>query len=393
MNRLVHVFAGPSLPPAARPALSDIRFHDPAEQGDLYALVASRPFAIGLIDGYFERVPAVWHKEILWALSQGVHVFGAASLGALRAAELADYGMVGIGRVFAAFSRGELEDDDEVTLVHADATANFRPGSEPMVNIRATFEHAVEQRLLSAEHAQRLIARAKATFYPDRRYDTLLEYARNTMPGRDWNTLSDWIRLPSNRRDVKRDDALELLRAVVEFRDTRPGRKRVPWSFHHTDAWEQVRRGLPVACPDRVEGVSAALASALGALARDPRSEADLRAHASLRAARVELGRRDGIEPTSQDIQAAASELLRRNGVESAPKLRAWMHEQGLDASELERLARDDARASRARLLRAATEDLELLDYLRSRGSLQSPPDSEPCFEAVAAPPVTAETA
>ena len=52
---------------------------------------------IGLVDGVFERVPAVWHKEILFALSEGVHVYGAASMGALRAAELDTFGMRGVG--------------------------------------------------------------------------------------------------------------------------------------------------------------------------------------------------------------------------------------------------------------------------------------------------------
>ena len=47
--------------------------------------IAHRPRAIGIIDGYFQQVPSVWHKEILWAMAQGVHVFGSASMGALRA--------------------------------------------------------------------------------------------------------------------------------------------------------------------------------------------------------------------------------------------------------------------------------------------------------------------
>ena len=54
----------------------------PASQGDVYAATRFRPWAIGIVDGYFERVPAVWHKEILWAMSQGVRVYGAASMGA-----------------------------------------------------------------------------------------------------------------------------------------------------------------------------------------------------------------------------------------------------------------------------------------------------------------------
>ena len=43
---------------------------------------------------------------------------GASSMGALRAAELSQFGMVGIGEVYQAFKLGRLEDDDEVAIVH-----------------------------------------------------------------------------------------------------------------------------------------------------------------------------------------------------------------------------------------------------------------------------------
>ena len=102
------------------------------------------PLAIGLIDGYFERVPAVWHKEILWALSQGIHVFGSASMGALRAAELAPFGMIGVGAIFEAYRDGILEDDDEVAVAHGPADTGYRAGSDAMVNIRATLARAVQ---------------------------------------------------------------------------------------------------------------------------------------------------------------------------------------------------------------------------------------------------------
>ncbi len=46
--------------------------------------------------GYFEHVPAVWHKEIMWIMERGVHVFGSAGLGALRAVELETFGMRGV---------------------------------------------------------------------------------------------------------------------------------------------------------------------------------------------------------------------------------------------------------------------------------------------------------
>ena len=62
----------------------------PVAQGDVLRALAHQPRLIGIIDGYFDTVPAVWHKEILYAMERGVHVFGASSIGALRAVELHD---------------------------------------------------------------------------------------------------------------------------------------------------------------------------------------------------------------------------------------------------------------------------------------------------------------
>lgn len=63
--------------------------------GDITRAASERPAVIGVIDGVFEVVPTVWHKEILWVMARGVPVYGAASIGAQRAAELAPFGMRG----------------------------------------------------------------------------------------------------------------------------------------------------------------------------------------------------------------------------------------------------------------------------------------------------------
>ena len=69
MNILV--FAGPSLPLSEARQEIDAVFLPPVSEGDIYRATFERPDAIGIIDGYFENVPAVWHKEILYALQQG----------------------------------------------------------------------------------------------------------------------------------------------------------------------------------------------------------------------------------------------------------------------------------------------------------------------------------
>ncbi len=152
----VTVFAGPTIDAATIGSYIDAEVLGPASFGDVYRVARRRVDAIAIIDGYFDRVAAVWHKEVLWAMSEGVHVFGAASMGALRAAELADFGMVGIGEVFRAYQSGELEDDDEVAVVHGSADAGYSGGSEAMVNIRASMRRAVVDGVCSKEHGEAL---------------------------------------------------------------------------------------------------------------------------------------------------------------------------------------------------------------------------------------------
>ena len=138
----VVVFVGPTLEPRDLALAGGFVGLPPVSQGDVYRAAKSRPRAIGIIDGYFSGAPSVWHKEILWAISEGVPVFGSASMGALRAAELHSFGMRGVGRIFEAFRDGALEDDDEVAVLHGPAEIGYLAASEPMVNIRETLARA-----------------------------------------------------------------------------------------------------------------------------------------------------------------------------------------------------------------------------------------------------------
>src|SRR5437867_11228242 len=134
----VYVFTGPTLSAEEARTVLDAVYLPPVSQGDVYRVSFRRPTAIGIIDGYFERIPAVWHKEILWAMSHGIHVFGSASMGALRAAELESFGMEGVGSIFEAYRTGAWGDDDEVAVAQAPAELGCRALSDAMVDSRHT---------------------------------------------------------------------------------------------------------------------------------------------------------------------------------------------------------------------------------------------------------------
>jgi hypothetical protein len=152
----------------------DADYQPPARRGDFYRYFAKGVEAMILIDGIFHSEPAVWQREILEALDEGFQVFGASSMGALRAAELHPLGMVGHGVVFEWYRDGVIDGDDEVALLHGAEDTGYRGMSEPLVNIRYNLQRAVEERWLTAEQARALAKEMKKLHYPERSYRRLL---------------------------------------------------------------------------------------------------------------------------------------------------------------------------------------------------------------------------
>ncbi|MDA8050861.1 MAG: TfuA domain-containing protein [Rhodospirillales bacterium] len=250
------VFLGPTLAAEEAVALIEAEILPPARQGDLYRAVrARRPRAIGLIDGVFRNAPAVWHREILWALASGVHVFGAASMGALRAAELAPFGMRGVGRIFEAYRDGRwpgldapFEDDDEVAVMHAPLEAGGFALSDAMVDLRATLAAAEAAGVVSRAASAALAAEMKRRHFSERSLAALAE-AANAALGKGTGT---WIAAHPER--IKEQDALAMLRAMAAFLATRPAPFRPAFRFTPALVWQRF--------------VAAAEAEAAGELAR-----------------------------------------------------------------------------------------------------------------------------
>ena len=209
MRRPVAIaFLGPSLPVAeARRLFPGADLRGPARQGDVLKALRARPRAIALVDGVFESQPSVWHQELRVALSEGVHVVGAASMGALRAVELAPFGMLGVGAVYRAYAAGRLVDDADVALLHAGAEHGWRPLTVPLVNVLATADHALETGALKLEEARQLLQAARQLHYHDRRWPAIS--LRLPWPAR---TVARFERhRAAHPQDVKAADARECL--------------------------------------------------------------------------------------------------------------------------------------------------------------------------------------
>lgn len=338
----VYVFNGPTLGATAGRDMLDAVWLPPAAQGDLYRVAVHQPRAIALIDGRFHDVPAVWHKEILWALTQGIPVYGSASMGALRAAETAAFGMIGVGRIFEAYRDGVLEDDDEVAVAHTDAENGWRATSEAMVNIRATLAAAAADGVIDADVHDLLLAHAKAAYYPDRSLPGLLAAA--DLPADARTALAAW--LPGNRVDQKRLDACEMLavlRADIDG-DVRPPRPQFP--FNHTHFFEQARRAagdLAVSAGTQATDadVDIALPDLLDELRLDPAQYARVRDRALARGVAVAAGRRHA-PPDDAALQPVIDAFRRERGLLDPEPTRRWLTDHHLTIGQFEALMREE---------------------------------------------------
>lgn len=229
------LFAGPSLFGQTYDA-AGLDLRSPARQGDIYRAVRDGAEAIGLVDGVFGFVPSVWHKEILFALSQGVRVLGGASLGALRAAECESFGMEPVGEIARAYASGARFEDADVCLAHAPAEMDFMPLSEPLVDVEASVAQLLDLGLIEGEQAWRWLNAARDLYFADRTVAAMLE--RAGLPA-ELGAAYRRHRIGAKARDALA--VVERLRALPEGRTAPPQ----GWTFQASDPWRAYLASLP----------------------------------------------------------------------------------------------------------------------------------------------------
>ena len=223
------VFAGPSLYGADYDP-GDVVVRGPAQMGDLERAIADGATAVGLIDGHYQQVGAVWHKEILLALSAGVAVYGAASMGALRAAECEPFGMVPVGDIARRYCSGALCDDADVALTNGPAELGFPPLTEAIVDVAATAAHLAGLGLATPAEAEAITAAARAIFFADRTVEAVFERLDHPRAAELHGLYA------AHRVSQKTRDALQLLELLKSLQpgaaEPAPG-----WRFANSPFW------------------------------------------------------------------------------------------------------------------------------------------------------------
>lgn len=327
------VFLGPSLSAEEARTLAPCTVLPPAKAGDVFAALPRRPLAIALVDGVFEGAPSVWHHELVAAMGAGVAVFGGASMGALRAAELWPLGMVGVGQVFAWYRDGVVNDDDEVAIYHAPPERGSRPFSQPLVDVRHAAALAVAKGIARPAEARALVAAAAPLHFGERTWERILGEAR--LPRRRALLLAPFLR---SAPSLKAEDARATIRAAAAWVAARragappsipPGLPTLP-SHARRRRLAEARAILP-------GGASVSGAEVLAALRRRP--DADRLATEGLRRALLAAFARSlGLRASPDDAARAERALLGRAGRRDRTKALAAL---GLDDGAAQALIAD----------------------------------------------------
>jgi len=211
------IYLGPSLPPEEAKYIfssdnkREVIYAPPIKRGDIPKAVSEGFNIIGIIDGIFFRESAVSPREIMEVLKTGIKIYGASSMGALRASELDRYGMIGIGKIYRWYRDGTLNSDDEVALSFD--SEEFIPISEPLVNIRETIKKASSESIISQHESETILKSAKSLYFPERRWDKIIKNSENSLEKR---LLDFSVYVKNNRVDIKKEDAILLLKRIDE---------------------------------------------------------------------------------------------------------------------------------------------------------------------------------
>ncbi len=203
------IFLGPSLPIEKAKEILDADYRLPAKKGDILQLIPTGVRIVGLIDGYFLQDYPPTPIEVYNLLrKRDVRVFGSSSLGALRAVELKQFGIVGIGKIFELFSKGIMDSDDEVAVTF---TGYEGYKSDALIDIRYNLFLAKKNSIIDGVTKKIILRISKDTYFPYRTYNDIIDESKRLFPSQKKQIEDFKEYLVKNKRSLKEKDAIDLL--------------------------------------------------------------------------------------------------------------------------------------------------------------------------------------
>ncbi|MEU6247870.1 TfuA-like protein [Glycomyces sp. NPDC047010] len=237
----VHVFCGPTLSSTeVRAIVPAAVLHPPIRHGDALRLDAGPGDRVLIIDGVFHQSASVRHKEILALMATGATVVGCSSMGALRAAELDVYGMIGVGEVYRSYKQGRIDADADVAVTHTQGP-EIEQLSVAMVDLESQLREAHRAGAIDDTERAAITAAFREIHYTERSSQHL---AVLKAPG--IAAFRAWLAKHPDRHGAKQEDALTALRLLADeaLESPNPGAwVNQDWRTEHLAEWTDRHTG------------------------------------------------------------------------------------------------------------------------------------------------------
>jgi hypothetical protein len=310
-----------------------------------------------IIDGIFHQSLSIWHKEVIWALQiPGVKaVYGASSMGALRAADMANFGMIGCGKIYEWYFEGVIVDEAAVASMYtASPRGELVASTVPTVNIYGSLLKGLETGVIDSEQAEGMFSRAAAIHWTERTMRSLEPIGQ----------LVDLLAA----HDQKAIDALQLLCTFRQLQPvegfTKPTQESLSLLF--SAQFERDRSVMVGGRPVKLQDIDAFVS--LHSQEFEELSEtADNRILALLLA---DIYR---ITLTGEELDAEWRRMNIKKGLRSLEEHNRWLRDNHVNARELYRLLGEEIRLRklrRALMVRCGPRrrTQRLLDLLKLNG-------------------------
>jgi hypothetical protein len=211
---MIKVYTGLSLDRrSALKILPDSRIMPPIIRGDLIKDIDNGVNIVVIIDGRFHQDLAVTPDEIMDALSCGIKVYGASSMGALRASELYPFGMIGHGLIYEHIVATPNFRDDFVAQVYSEDDDMIVKLSLNYIDLYMNLLELKKQKMLTAKDSYALLKLYSNIYYSERSW-TALRYLLCQNHRHDVRLLKVAEEACTRMGSQKHRDAISVLRRV-----------------------------------------------------------------------------------------------------------------------------------------------------------------------------------
>ena len=142
-------------------------------------------------------------------------------MGAIRASEMAEFGMRGFGSIYQMFRLDKTYPDDEVTLLHS-SEQPYVPLSEPLVHLRFYVKFLASANILSDHDAASLVDWLRNRWYGDRSVRNVLAWIKEHH---------------GHKTEQSAKEAAELVDFRLKQRDLKAFLELTPWRKNGTDKY------------------------------------------------------------------------------------------------------------------------------------------------------------